>query len=136
MKPAASGCSSLTASYPYSCPQRQRIGRCSAAKYRKNLGWLRDWSWSWKVPVHSPIMTPKGLILLNYRLRHLINERNPVFIRLKVGKIACEKTGRSARLMELDPKYCDVIVKRWQDFTGKDATLEKNGKTFKEISSQ
>ena len=39
--------------------------------------------------------------------------------------IACEKTGRKARLMELDPKYCDVIVKRWEDFTGKKAQLEK-----------
>ncbi len=37
--------------------------------------------------------------------------------------IAAEKTGRSSRLMELDPKYCDVIVKRWEDFTGKKATL-------------
>lgn len=37
--------------------------------------------------------------------------------------IACEKTGRHARLMELDPKYCDVIVKRWEDFTGKKAQL-------------
>jgi DNA modification methylase len=37
--------------------------------------------------------------------------------------IACEKLGRSARLMELDPKYCDVIVKRWEDFTGKKAEL-------------
>jgi DNA modification methylase len=37
--------------------------------------------------------------------------------------IACEKTGRYARLMELDPKYCDVIVKRWEDFTGKKAVL-------------
>ena len=37
--------------------------------------------------------------------------------------IACEKTGRQARLMELDPKYCDVIVKRWEDFTGKKAIL-------------
>ncbi len=37
--------------------------------------------------------------------------------------IACEKTGRHARLMELDPKYCDVIVKRWEDFTGKKAEL-------------
>jgi len=37
--------------------------------------------------------------------------------------IACEKIGRNARLMELDPKYCDVIVKRWEDFTGKKAVL-------------
>ena len=38
--------------------------------------------------------------------------------------IAAEKNGRVARLMELDPKYCDVIVKRWEDFTGKKAVLE------------
>jgi len=37
--------------------------------------------------------------------------------------IACEKTNRHARLMELDPKYCDVIVKRWEEFTGKKAEL-------------
>lgn len=37
--------------------------------------------------------------------------------------IACEKQGRNARLMELEPKYCDVIVKRWEDFTGKKAVL-------------
>ena len=37
--------------------------------------------------------------------------------------IACEKTGREARLMELDPKYCDVIIKRWEDYTGKTAEL-------------
>lgn len=37
--------------------------------------------------------------------------------------IACEKTNRHARLIELDPKYCDVIVKRWEDFTGKKAEL-------------
>ncbi len=40
--------------------------------------------------------------------------------------IACEKLGRSSRLMELDPKYCDVIVKRWEDFTGKKAVLLNN----------
>ena len=39
--------------------------------------------------------------------------------------IAAEKTGRKARLMELDPKYCDVIVKRWEDFTGKKAVLSE-----------
>jgi site-specific DNA-methyltransferase (adenine-specific) len=37
--------------------------------------------------------------------------------------LAAEKHGRYARLMELDPKYCDVIVKRWEEFTGKKATL-------------
>ena len=44
--------------------------------------------------------------------------------------IACEKTSRQARLMELDPRYCDVIVKRWQQFTGKTATLEATGEPF------
>lgn len=49
--------------------------------------------------------------------------------------IACEKTGRVARLMELDPKYCDVIVKRWQEFTGKKAVHESSGKTFDEVAN-
>ena len=44
--------------------------------------------------------------------------------------IACEKTARVSLVMELDPKYCDVIIKRWQDFTGKKATLERTGEEF------
>lgn len=44
--------------------------------------------------------------------------------------IACEKIGRRSLTMELDPKYCDVIVKRWQDFTGGNAVLESTGETF------
>lgn len=44
--------------------------------------------------------------------------------------IAAEKNGRHSCLMELDPKYVDVIIKRWQDFTGKTATLESTGQPF------
>ena len=44
--------------------------------------------------------------------------------------IACEKTSRHCRMMELDPRYCDVIVKRWEDFTGKKATLEEAQEAF------
>ena len=44
--------------------------------------------------------------------------------------IAAEKTNRTAVLLELDPIYCDVIVRRWQQFTGKQATLESSGETF------
>ena len=47
--------------------------------------------------------------------------------------IACEKFKRRARLMELDPVYCDVIVKRWQDFTGKTAKHEETEQTFAEM---
>jgi len=49
--------------------------------------------------------------------------------------IAAEKTQRRARLVELDPKYVDVIVKRWQDYTGKAATLAATGKTFAECAT-
>ena len=44
--------------------------------------------------------------------------------------LAAEKHGRHSALMELDPKYVDVIVKRWQEFTGKKATLETTGVEF------
>jgi site-specific DNA-methyltransferase (adenine-specific) len=44
--------------------------------------------------------------------------------------IAAERISRKARLMELDPAYCDVIVQRWQAFTGKLATLEENKEVF------
>ena len=37
--------------------------------------------------------------------------------------IACEQTGRKCRMMELDPHYCDVIVRRWEEFTGRKAEL-------------
>jgi DNA modification methylase len=48
--------------------------------------------------------------------------------------IACERRGRAARLMELDVRYADCIVQRYQDYTGKKATLEGDGRTFADIT--
>lgn len=50
--------------------------------------------------------------------------------------IAAEKTGRKARLIELDPLYCDVIIRRWQALTGQDAVHAASGKTFKKIEQE
>ena len=50
--------------------------------------------------------------------------------------IAAEKTGRCARVLELDPLYCDTIVRRWQAFTGKQARHCESGRSFEEIEEQ
>lgn len=46
--------------------------------------------------------------------------------------VACEQLGRKARIMELDPKYCDVIIRRWQNLTGKEAVRD-DGETFNSL---
>lgn len=81
-----------------------------------------------------PTMKPVGLI--EYQIKN--NTRGSDLILDSFGGsgstlIACEKTGRKARLMELDPKYVDVIVKRWQEFTGRQAIHAETGKTFDEM---
>jgi DNA modification methylase len=48
--------------------------------------------------------------------------------------IAAERTGRRARLIELDPKYADVVVQRWQEQTGQSAKLEQTGRSFCEMA--
>lgn len=50
--------------------------------------------------------------------------------------IACEKRGIPCRGIELDPAYVDVIVERWQGFTGKIATLDGDGRTFSEVKAE
>jgi len=70
--------------------------------------------------------TPKPVALIE-RAVHNSSKSDDIVIDLFGGSgstlIACEKTGRSCRMMELDPKYCDVIVNRWEEFTGKKAEL-------------
>lgn len=50
--------------------------------------------------------------------------------------IACEQLNRKCFMIELKQKYCDVIIRRWQEVTGQQAILESNGKSFEEVSSK
>lgn len=50
--------------------------------------------------------------------------------------IACERRKRQARLMEIDPRYADCIIRRYQEYTGKHAVLDGDGRTFDEISRE
>lgn len=50
--------------------------------------------------------------------------------------IACERRGRVSRLMELDPRYGDVICRRYQEYTGKQVVLDGDGRTFDEVAQE
>ena len=93
----------------------------------------RDAQASYVHPTQKPVALPEEAI-------NNSSKGEDVIIDLFGGSgstlIACEKTGRVNRSMELDPKYCDVIVKRWQDFTGKQATLESTGQTYSELTNK
>lgn len=101
-------------------------------------GWMKNGSHSWysdrkqtsvwrfdkeKVEGHT---TPKPVALVEKAITNS-SKGGDIVVDLFGGSgstlIASEKIGRKAYLMELDPKYCDVIVKRWEDFTGKKAEL-------------
>jgi DNA modification methylase len=93
----------------------------------------------WDAPrVHKTVHSCEKPVLL---ITDILNtyHKNSLVLDLFGGSgstlIACEKTNRSANLMELDPKYCDVIVKRWQEFTGKIATHAETGQPFAEVSN-
>ena len=47
--------------------------------------------------------------------------------------VACEKAGRKARAIEIDPVYVDVAVRRWQTFSGRDAVLDHSSQTFDDV---
>jgi DNA methylase/ParB-like nuclease domain len=49
--------------------------------------------------------------------------------------IACEKTERAARVIELDPQYCDVIISRWEGFSGGEAIHSATGKPFVQLAA-
>lgn len=90
--------------------------------------------WFVKKPVSNDLHpTMKPVELVERAIRNSSKSRDTVldpFAGSGSTIIACEKTGRQARVVELEPKYCDVIVRRWQEFTGRQAVLEADGRTF------
>jgi len=80
----------------------------------------RDAQTSYVHPTQKPVALPEEAIINSSKGSDIVLD---LFGGSGSTLIAAEKTGRKARLMELDPKYCDVIVKRWEDFTGKKAIL-------------
>ena len=83
--------------------------------------------------------TQKPVQIMEFSIGYLQTPQKGAVLDLFGGSgttmIACEKTDRRAFTMERDPGYCDAAIKRWQDYTGKAATLEATGETFEEVSN-
>ena len=113
---------------------KEGSGRVRVKDRKQTTLWKCDRSAENKV---HPTMKP---VELCQRAIENSSEANGIVLDLFGGSgstlIACEKTGRDCRMMELDEKYCDVIIKRWQEFTGKEATHAETGKTFAEMSNE
>jgi DNA modification methylase len=87
---------------------------------------------------NDPHPTIKPVALVERAIRNSSKSRDIVldpFGGSGTTLIAAERAGRRARLIELDPKYVDVIVQRWQDQTGQSAKLEASGKSFGGMAS-
>jgi len=98
----------------------------------ENRVWDEDKEFSNKLhPTQKPVTIPE---------RAIRNHKADTVLDLFGGSgstlIACEKTARDCRMMELDPKYCDVIIQRWQNFTCQTATLETTGQTYTELKAE
>lgn len=94
--------------------------------------------WFFNKPVKNDLHpTMKPVELVERAIRNSSKSRD-IVLDLFGGSgstlIACEKTNRSARLIELDPKYVDVIVRRWQDYSGKEAVRESDSQCFNDVA--
>jgi DNA modification methylase len=96
--------------------------------------------WLVKKPVSNDLHpTMKPIELVERAIRNSSKSRDTVldpFAGSGSTVIACQKTGRQARLMELEPKYCDVIVRRFEDYGGTAVSLEGDGRSFDEVARE
>ena len=94
--------------------------------------------WFVKRPIANDLHpTMKPVELVERALRNSSKSRDTVFDPFGgsgTTLIACEKTGRQARLIELEPQYVDVTIRRWQQFAGQQARHEASGRTFEDLA--
>lgn len=112
---------------------------CWSKTERNKMCWIRWGGFNNKEHGEGRLhTTQKPVALAEWFFENWGNKKNLIadlFIGSGSTIIACEKTNRKCYGMELDPKYCDVTIKRWQDFTGKKA-IHENGSTFEDISKK
>lgn len=77
-------------------------------------------------PTIKPVALVVNKVLISSNPGSIVAD---LFLGTGTTLIACEKTGRRCFGMELEPKYCDVIIKRWEQFTGRTAILSAQGET-------
>ena len=96
--------------------------------------------WFFNKPIRNDLHpTMKPVALVERAIRNSSKSRDIVldpFGGSGSTLIACQKTGRQARLIELDPKYVDVIIQRWQNWTDATAVLEGDGRSFGALAGQ
>jgi len=96
--------------------------------------------WFVKKPVRNDLHpTTKPVELVERAIHNSSKSRDTVldpFGGSGTTLIACERTGRQARLIELDPKYCDVIVQRYQDHCGNSAVLDGDVRSFADVAAE
>jgi DNA modification methylase len=80
--------------------------------------------------------TPKPIELIDNEIK-ISSNSNSVVVDFFNGSgstlISCEKNNRKCRSMELDERFCDVTIKRWEQYTGKKAILESTNQTYEEL---
>ncbi len=117
---------------------------CVYAKKRgKKLNWSGDTKQNtvWDIekdrnnklhPTQKPVAVPEKAIGNSSKESNLVLDS---FLGSGSTLIACEKTKRKCFGMELDEHYCDVIIERWQKFTGKEAVLESSKQKYNELKN-
>jgi len=101
----------------------------------------RDQDTVWECPrpkrsIEHPTMKPVALV--ERAIRNSSKAHDTIldtFAGSGTTLIACEKSGRQARVLEIDPRYCDVIVRRWQEWTGRPARHGESGRVFNDVAA-